>query len=81
MMDDASDGAMDGKEQIGLWNECGAPPTKADFPDVPDTQWPDPFLKQTLFIKHRCHWKDPGRSRIAGCESFGTWTTRSRLVR
>jgi Flp pilus assembly protein TadG len=67
--------------QAALWEECGPPPGPADFPGVPATQWPDPFLKQTIFIKHRCHWVDPGTtSRKAGCQSFGMWTTRSRLV-
>jgi hypothetical protein len=67
-------------EQIGLWNECGPPPTQADFPGVPATHWPD-FLKQTVFLKHRCHWLDPGTAgKKAGCQSFGIWTTRPRLV-
>jgi hypothetical protein len=66
--------------QVGLWNECGAPPTQADFPGVPATHWPD-FLKQTIFLKRRCHWIDAGSTRKkAGCQSFGIWTTRSRLV-
>lgn len=65
--------------QQALWNECGPAPTQADFAGVPDAQWPDPFLKQTIFIKHRCHYEDPGPAP-AGCESFGIWMTRSRLV-
>jgi Flp pilus assembly protein TadG len=68
-------------EQVALWNECGPAPLQTDFPGVPNTEWPNPFLKQTIFIKHRCHWIDPGnRTNKAGCQSFGLWTSRSRLV-
>jgi Flp pilus assembly protein TadG len=68
-------------EQVALWDECGPPPTQRDFPGVPDNEWPSPFLKQTIFLKNRCHWIDPGnRSHKAGCQSFGIWTSRSRLV-
>jgi Flp pilus assembly protein TadG len=64
-----------------IYAACGPAPTQADFPGVPPTQWPDPFLKQTIFLKHHCQWKEPGNgSRKAGCASFGTWMTRSRLV-
>jgi hypothetical protein len=68
-------------ETAALWAECGAAPTLADFPGVDPSQWPDPFLKHTIFMKHRCRWEDPGhRAGIGGCESFGIWTSRSRLV-
>jgi Flp pilus assembly protein TadG len=68
-------------EQVELWSECGPAPIQADFPGVPATQWPNPFLKQTIFLKHRCQWIDPGtRTNKAGCQSFGLWTSRSRLV-
>lgn len=64
-------------EQAPLWAECGPAPTQADFPDVPAAVWG----KQTIFLKKRCHWIDPGsRSGRGGCQSFGIWTTRSRLV-
>jgi hypothetical protein len=64
-----------------LWNECGPAPTPADFPGVDLSKWPDPFLKDTIFVKQRCQWIDPGdRSQMAGCQSFGIWTSRSRLV-
>ena len=69
------------EQEAALWSECGAAPTLEDFPGVPPNQWPDPFLKQTIFLKHRCQWLDPGnRTKKAGCQSFGIWTSRSRLV-
>jgi hypothetical protein len=68
-------------EEVELWNECGPAPTPADFPGVDPSKWPDPFLKQTIFLKQRCHWIDPGNQTVpGGCESFGIWTTHSRLV-
>jgi Flp pilus assembly protein TadG len=74
---------------VGTWPpanwpvaECGPPPTLADFPGVDPNQWPDPFLKHTFFLKHRCYVEETGPdSGVAGCGFFGTSSTRSRLVR
>ncbi|HET9553269.1 MAG TPA: pilus assembly protein TadG-related protein [Anaeromyxobacteraceae bacterium] len=61
--------------------DCGAAPGIEAFPGVDPSQWPDPFLKQTLFLKHKCHYEQPGnQSGVGGCGYYGTYTTRSRLV-
>ena len=61
--------------------DCGAAPGLATFPGVDPSQWPDPFLKHTLFMKHKCYTEQPGnQSGVGGCGFFGTYTTRSRLV-
>ncbi|MGB8932829.1 MAG: pilus assembly protein TadG-related protein [Anaeromyxobacteraceae bacterium] len=73
---------------VGSWppanwpvEECGAAPTLADFPGVAATQWPDPFLKHTFFLKHRCDVVDGGPGAgVAGGDFFGTTSPRSRLV-
>lgn len=60
---------------------CGASPTLADFPGVDPAQWPDPFLKNSIFLQHRCGAQQPGpTSGTAGCGFFGTTSPRSRLV-
>ena len=62
--------------------ECGDPPTQADYPGVPWNRWPDPFLNNTVFLRHRCWVEEPGSSAgPAGCGFFGTSSPRSRLVR
>ncbi|HSM91635.1 MAG TPA: pilus assembly protein TadG-related protein [Anaeromyxobacteraceae bacterium] len=73
---------------VGTWPpanwpvaECGAAPTLADFPGVDPNQWPDPFLKHTFFLQHRCNVEEAGPGTgVAGCGFFGTSSTRSRLV-
>jgi hypothetical protein len=61
--------------------ECGPPPSLADYPGLDPNQFPDPFLKHTIFLKHRCYTEQPGnQSGVGGCGFFGTYTTRSRLV-
>lgn len=73
---------------VGTWppanwpvEACGPAPTLADFPGVSATQWPDPFLKHTFFLKHRCNVVDAGPGAgVAGGEYFGTSSPRSRLV-
>jgi hypothetical protein len=71
-------GSASTPEQAELWSECGSVPTLADFPGMPANQFPP---KQTIYLKQRCHWIDPGnRTNKAGCQSFGLWTSRSRLV-
>lgn len=61
--------------------DCGQPPTIVDFPGVDPSQWPDPFLKQTLFMKHKCERELPGdTSGTAGGGFFGTSTPRAQLV-
>jgi len=63
--------------------DCGPAPTQADFDGLTDQQWNGgKYLTQTIFTKQLCNWRDPGNgSHKAGCESFGIWTSRSRLVR
>lgn len=61
--------------------ECGPAPTQADFPGADPTEWPDPFLKHTIFMRHLCYVEQPGGSAgEAGCGFFGTSSPRSRLV-
>jgi Flp pilus assembly protein TadG len=61
--------------------DCGTAPGLDAFPGVDPSQWPSPFLKQTLFMKHKCNVEQPGtQSGVGGCGYYGTYTTRSRLV-
>jgi Flp pilus assembly protein TadG len=74
---------------VGTWppanwpvEECGRAPILEDFPGVDPNQWPDPFLKQTFFLKHRCNVTTEGPDAgVAGGDFFGTSSPRSRLVR
>jgi len=62
--------------------DCGEAPGPDTFPGVDPSQWPNPFLKHTLFMKHKCDVTQPGsRAGVGGCGYYGTSTTRSRLVR
>jgi hypothetical protein len=65
------------------WPEaCGDPPRRADFPGVPSSEFPSPFLTSTLLMRVRCDVEQPGeQAGVAGCEYFGTSSPRSRLVR
>jgi hypothetical protein len=73
---------LDGTGGLPGWPaSCGPSPRLTDFPGLPAGQWPDPFLKNSIFIQHKCYTAQPGpTSGVAGCGFFGTSSTRSRLV-